>query len=72
MSGFVIFVVMPHQRVPRRFEAELDWTFTQHIIGSSFLIWGLVALAVLGVLAPRLPADVERSDTRVRQISAIH
>lgn len=72
VSGFVIFVVMPHQRVPRRFEAELDWTFTQHIIGSSFLIWGLVALAVLGVLAPRLPADVARSDTRVRQISAIH
>lgn len=58
VAGIAIFLIVPHQRVPNRYEVELTWTWWQHLIGSTYLIWGLAVLVALGAVAARLPRDV--------------
>ncbi|ATD70933.1 MULTISPECIES: glycosyltransferase 87 family protein [Gordonia] len=53
-TGLVIFAYAPHQHVPQRYDAELSWAWWQHVVGSSYLLWGLIVIISLGVLAPRL------------------
>ncbi|MCR5976535.1 DUF2029 domain-containing protein [Gordonia jinghuaiqii] len=53
-TGAVIFAVAPHQHIPQRYDAELAWTWWHHLVGSSYLLWGLAVLIAFGLLAPRL------------------
>ncbi|MFE0747994.1 glycosyltransferase 87 family protein [Gordonia sp. NPDC058843] len=62
-SGLLIFLIAPHQRIPQRYDAELSWTWWQHVVGSSYLLWGLAVLIALGVSAPRVLASRRASDT---------
>ncbi|AZZ82262.1 mannosyltransferase [Gordonia alkanivorans] len=56
-TGLIIFAYAPHQHVPQRYDAELSWAWWQHVIGSSYLVWGLVVIVSFGVLAPRLASN---------------
>ncbi|WP_238419464.1 glycosyltransferase 87 family protein [Gordonia sp. 'Campus'] len=67
-SGVVIFAAAPHQLVPQRYDAELSWMWWQHLIGSSYLLWGLVVLMALGVSAPRLIGARSLRDTRTQPV----
>ncbi|OUC76363.1 glycosyltransferase 87 family protein [Gordonia lacunae] len=62
-SGLVIFAAAPHQRIPQRYDAELSWAWWQHVVGSSYLLWGLAVLISLGVSGPRALASGRASDT---------
>lgn len=62
-SGLVIFAVAPHQRIPQRYDAELSWVWWQHLVGSSYLLWGLAVLVALGVSAPRVLTFRRSADT---------
>ena len=61
--GLVIFAVAPHQRIPQRYDAELSWVWWQHLVGSSYLLWGLAVLVALGVSAPRVLTSRRSADT---------
>lgn len=56
LTGAVAFLTAPQQRLPNRHGVELTWNWGQHLVGSSYLIWGLVVLAVLGVAARGRPS----------------
>ncbi|MFT4124836.1 MAG: glycosyltransferase 87 family protein [Gordonia sp. (in: high G+C Gram-positive bacteria)] len=58
VAGLTILVLVPQVRVPNRAKIELTWVWWQHIVGNAYLWWGLVAMVAIGVMAPRLPADV--------------
>ncbi|MDS1113801.1 glycosyltransferase 87 family protein [Gordonia westfalica] len=53
-TGLVVFAYAPHQHVRQRYDAELSWAWWQHVVGSSYLIWGLAVIVSFGMLAPRL------------------
>ena len=61
--GLVICAVAPHQRIPQRYDAELSWVWWQHLVGSSYLLWGLAVLVALGVSAPRVLTSRRSADT---------
>lgn len=70
ISGVAIFLSVPHKMLPNRHQVELEWSAWQHIAGSAYLLWGLAAIIAIGVLAPRIPADLPSNmsllDTRSR------
>ena len=64
-TGLVGFAVSPHQRIPQRYDAELSWAWWQHLVGSSYLIWGLAVIVAFGALAPRPAATKPAPDSWV-------
>lgn len=53
-SGTFVFLTTPQWWFPNGNDAELQWNPAQQLIGSSYLVWGLVALLVMGVSASGL------------------
>ncbi|MGW8590407.1 glycosyltransferase 87 family protein [Dietzia sp. NPDC055877] len=54
ISGLLIFLTTPQWWFPNHADAELGWGPIAHLIGNSYLIWGLILLVVMGVRAFRL------------------
>lgn len=54
VSGSFVFVSTPQWWFPHDDDVELQWTALQQLVGSSYLIWSLTALIVIGVSAHRL------------------
>lgn len=53
-SGLVIFLGTPQWWVPHGDDAELAWGPIEHVVGDSYLLWGLLFLVVVGLRAGRL------------------
>ncbi len=53
-SGMVVFLANPQWWFPHENDAELQWGPLQQLVGSSYLVWGLIALISMGLLAHRL------------------
>ena len=49
-----VFAIGPHSHLPQTHDLELRWTWWQHLLGSSYVLIGVV---VLVLLALRRPAD---------------
>ena len=59
-AGMVIEFVGVTNVLPGRFGRELQWNTLQHVVGSSYLIWLLAVVAVLGLAVRRgWPIGVE-------------
>ncbi|WP_295654022.1 glycosyltransferase 87 family protein [uncultured Dietzia sp.] len=54
ISGLLIFLSTPQWWFPNHADAELGWGPIAHLIGNSYLIWGLILIVVMGVRAFRL------------------
>ena len=53
-SGVAVFLAMPHWWLPNGDDRELQWTPLQQVVGSSYVVWALVALVMVGWSAHRL------------------
>lgn len=58
-TGTYVFMARLHWRLPREEKVAPDWEWYHHLIGNSFLLWSLVAVIMLGILAPRIPGASE-------------
>lgn len=57
-TGVFIFLATPQWWFPNTQNLELEWTPLQHLVGSSYLVWSLIALVVIGFSAHQLgPGD---------------
>ncbi|SFA75304.1 alpha-1,2-mannosyltransferase [Amycolatopsis marina] len=48
----VVFAIGPHSHLPQTHDLELQWTWWQHLLGSSYVIIGVVALLLLALRRP--------------------
>lgn len=53
-TGTLVFLATPKWWFPNENDVELQWNVLQQIVGSSYLVWGLIALVVIGWSAHRL------------------
>ncbi len=53
-TGTFVFLTTPQWWFNTKRNAELEWTPMQQIIGSSYLVWALIALLFMGLSAHRL------------------
>lgn len=54
VSGLLIFVLRPQWWFPNTRDQELLWAPWQHVVGSAYLVWALVALVMIGVAAAKV------------------
>ncbi|MGO1384652.1 MAG: glycosyltransferase 87 family protein [Arachnia sp.] len=66
-SGGVVFLATPQWWFPGTRNAELMWTPLQQLVGSSYLVWALIALLSMGLAAHRLG----RSDSDGAETSTV-
>lgn len=60
--GAFIFLTTPQWWFPNTNDLELDWTPLEHVVGSSYLVWSLIALVTIGLSAHRVGRG-DRIDT---------
>lgn len=66
-SGAAVFLIRPQWRLPYGNNIEMQWSALQQLVGSAYLVWGIVALVVMGFSAQRLG----RGDTSATRREAI-
>ncbi|ALG85617.1 glycosyltransferase 87 family protein [Gordonia phthalatica] len=58
--ALVVFAVGPHWLMPARHDAELTWTWWQHLVGNSY-VWLTAAVLVAGAVRRRSSTDLRYS-----------